>query len=529
MCGVTAAGVWLADRQRSQGLAVLAVGGGFATPFLLSAAADAQLALFGYETVLIAGPMYLAHRRAWPALNVVSYGLAVLTIYWWAVRFYTSSKYLPTELFLTMFCAMYLYVLHESRRSKQPLAEVSRAVLWTGPPFYYLASLAILADHSVPMLVYLLALTLTGAMAGLRIRSDARRASAVRLLFWFAAAVPLLYWIGVHPARVWLTAGLAAVAGVYIIHLVAHLEATAGATPGADRPLNRADLALLHLNGLASFGGAYLMLGAVHHGWTAPLAAAFALWHGAMAFALATRQREHALHFAALAFSLMMIAIGLQLDGAWVTIGWAAEGAAVTALGLRSNRSWLRMGGLALFAVAVARLVSLQFAAPSSGQLVLLNERSGCGIFVVGLTYWLAWLHQQHGRPESRRKEVGIALSGASLLTLSLISSEIDAFWAAREVAADGHFAREMMLSMTWAGYATALVIAGIRKRYAPIRYLAFAIFGVTIVKVFAIDLAELDKVYRVSSIVGLGVMLLVTSYLYHRFQGRLAAVQDPA
>ena len=47
--------------------------------------------------------------------------------------------------------------------------------------------------------------------------------------------------------------------------------------------------------------------------------------------------------------------------------------------------------------------------------------------------------------------------------------------------------------------------------------------------KVFAIDLAELDEVYRVFSIVGLGVMLLVTSYLYHRFRGRLAAVQDAA
>src|SRR6202040_2186348 len=35
MCAVTAAGAWLAERQRAQGLAVLAVGGGFATPFLL--------------------------------------------------------------------------------------------------------------------------------------------------------------------------------------------------------------------------------------------------------------------------------------------------------------------------------------------------------------------------------------------------------------------------------------------------------------------------------------------------------------
>jgi uncharacterized membrane protein len=40
-------------------------------------------------------------------------------------------------------------------------------------------------------------------------------------------------------------------------------------------------------------------------------------------------------------------------------------------------------------------------------------------------------------------------------------------------------------------------------------------------VKVFLIDLAELDQIYRVASIIGLGVALLATSYLYHRFRGR--------
>jgi uncharacterized membrane protein len=38
-----------------------------------------------------------------------------------------------------------------------------------------------------------------------------------------------------------------------------------------------------------------------------------------------------------------------------------------------------------------------------------------------------------------------------------------------------------------------------------------------TIVKVFAIDLAELQRVYRVASILVLGILLLLTSYLYQR------------
>jgi uncharacterized membrane protein len=73
------------------------------------------------------------------------------------------------------------------------------------------------------------------------------------------------------------------------------------------------------------------------------------------------------------------------------------------------------------------------------------------------------------------------------------------------------------MLSITWAVYATILVIVGLFRKYAPIRYFAMTVFAVTIVKVFAIDLAELDRIYRVLSIIGLGVTLLLTSYLYQR------------
>ena len=40
-------------------------------------------------------------------------------------------------------------------------------------------------------------------------------------------------------------------------------------------------------------------------------------------------------------------------------------------------------------------------------------------------------------------------------------------------------------------------------------------VFAVTILKVFAFDMADLERIYRVSSIIGLGILLLLTSYLY--------------
>ena len=46
-------------------------------------------------------------------------------------------------------------------------------------------------------------------------------------------------------------------------------------------------------------------------------------------------------------------------------------------------------------------------------------------------------------------------------------------------------------------------------------------VFALTIVKVFFRDLAELEQIYRVTSIIALGVLLLVTSYLYNRARKR--------
>jgi len=88
MTCVTILAAYLANHQRSQGLALVAVAGGFSTPFLLPTATDAEVALFGYDMFLIAGTMFLAHRRDWPVLNVVSYGATVLTFLAWANRFY---------------------------------------------------------------------------------------------------------------------------------------------------------------------------------------------------------------------------------------------------------------------------------------------------------------------------------------------------------------------------------------------------------------------------------------------------------
>jgi uncharacterized membrane protein len=506
MVGITATVAWLADRLRSQGLALFAVGGGFATPFMLPGATDAQIALFGYDAILIGAALVLSRRHEWPALNIVSYVFTLLTVAVWADRFYAYEKYLRTELFLTLFCAMFVYILRQNRKAEGVAAGAARMVLWTAPAAYYIASWIVLEPHDTALLVWLVALMLVGG-----ILSD-RAGSAAGFAVWGLVTLPILVWTAKQLGPAFYVQGLTTIAAVYTISLAAQLRRTLMAT-GEDGQLGVADVGWLHLNGLLMFAAAYFLIVGTHLAATAPLAAAFGLWQGCVAGGVLTRHRDQALHFAALGFTLMSIAIALQFDGPAVAVGWAAEGAAVIALGLRERREWLRNAGVGLFAVAVVLALSRLGASRTVAETVFFNAHAAAAAVVAALCYVLAWLHYRDRSAPNRALVIGAGLVVAQFVTLALLTSEIYGYWPLRE----GHLARELTVSVTWGIYATALIVVGLRYGYAPLRYFAMGVFAVTILKVFASDIAQLERIYRVSSVIGLGMLLLLTSYLYNR------------
>jgi uncharacterized membrane protein len=167
-----------------------------------------------------------------------------------------------------------------------------------------------------------------------------------------------------------------------------------------------------------------------------------------------------------------------------------------------------------LFAIAFVRAMSLLTATPVVGQAVVFNRRAACALFLVALAYAIAALLKKSGTDRGWLATTSIL--AAQLLTLLWLTSEIRAYWSARQEA----LTRELMLSVTWAAYATVLVVVGLRRRFAPLRIFAMVVLAITIVKVFVVDLAQLQRVYRVASVVGLGVMLLLTSYLYQKSRG---------
>ena len=197
------------------------------------------------------GTLYLARRRAWPWLNVFSYALTIVTVAAWADAYYARSKYLRTELFLTIFCALFLLALVHARRLGTAGARVAALVLASAPILYHAVSVGILAPHGVAFLIYLIAFTV--ATVGW---ATPRAAPEVRVLLWAAVTLPLLGWIDVHQSRQWIAPTLVTLGAVFALHLLAQMDRLAR----TERELGHSDLVLLHLNGLGLFLGVYELL-----------------------------------------------------------------------------------------------------------------------------------------------------------------------------------------------------------------------------------------------------------------------------
>jgi uncharacterized membrane protein len=83
------------------------------------------------------------------------------------------------------------------------------------------------------------------------------------------------------------------------------------------------------------------------------------------------------------------------------------------------------------------------------------------------------------------------------------------------------------LVSVVWAFQAFSLILIGLAKNRPLLRYLGFVLFAVTIAKVLLIDTSELEKVYRIVSFIGCGLLLVAAGYFYQRYSAKLVERQD--
>ncbi len=222
--------------------------------------------------------------------------------------------------------------------------------------------------------------------------------------------------------------------------------------------------------------------------------------------------------YASAAVALVAVVVPVELEGHWIAIGWAVEGAALMAVGARTAQRYVRGLAMLLLLVVCVRVVVI----PMAGETFLWNARlatAGVTVACLGVTLWLARAPSVALGHEERLALGAIAVA-INVVAVWALTLEVMTYFAPLpmlRVESHAQLATGVTISLVWIAYASGLMIAGVRRRVAGLRWQSLALFGLTTVKLFTSDLARLSGGYRVVSSIALGVVLLAISFVYQR------------
>jgi uncharacterized membrane protein len=225
------------------------------------------------------------------------------------------------------------------------------------------------------------------------------------------------------------------------------------------------------------------------------------------------------------ALACVTVAIPLQLDEQWITIGWAFEGAALTWLYKRIPHRGLLYSAVALLAVVFVRLAlnpEILVYEPR-GALRIFNWYlytyllAAATMFLAG--WWLSTTDDTLGGPLPRPAKI-LPAAGVILLFL-LVNIEIADFYATGPTIAfrvGVSLSQDLTYTIGWLVFGMLLLAAGIYLGNRAARVTAVFLIAVTTFKCFLYDLGSLEGLYRVASFVGLGLSLALVSLALQKY-----------
>jgi uncharacterized membrane protein len=84
-------------------------------------------------------------------------------------------------------------------------------------------------------------------------------------------------------------------------------------------------------------------------------------------------------------------------------------------------------------------------------------------------------------------------------------------------------------VSILWALFALVLIVRGIARNVAVVRYLGLGLFAIVAGKVFFNDLASLDQFWRIIAFVILGILLIAGSFVYLKYRDKFTLSGEAA
>jgi uncharacterized membrane protein len=531
---VTLLGTAVAVASNRLVTAVLAVLGGLLTPVLLQVERPDERNLLAYLLVLDGLVLLAARFRTWPSLNRLAWLGSALLVLPTLQREPEAPRPLARLLLLSALFLIFLVVpLFRDRvvpaGTGRPADRIDLVLVVANAAAYFWAVYVTLEawrpSWKAPYALGLAVLyRLVAADYGSRVPDDRATVDLHEGVSWtfLTLAVPLalddqwvtLAWAVQGVMLLWLAsrspAPVAAWAGLAALLLAAVRAVGLDAYWSADmRPVwNRAFLVhLLVVVALAVGGGlGGRALGLVRARWT-PARLRATLWVAAVA--------------------TLAVQLWREPSGQWPAVLLIAELVVVGLLARVSSSPAFVVATPLLVGVVLVRVLGVddELARRAAGSLVslpLLVRVAACA--AIGLAGGA--LARSTVTPWTGA--VGRALSGAAGLALLFVLSVnwtryLETRVAAARTAGRNQLVGELRwhaqvgLSLLWTLYAAAALAWGFLRSNRAIRYAALALFGLTVIKVFAVDLGAVRTAYRILSFLVLGVVLLLVSLAYQK------------
>ena len=565
MIAVTALAGWSSVRFHSVLVAVLGVLGGYGTPLMLSTDAANFFGLYGYMFVLAAGVLWICSRKQWPLLNYLSFvchwGLVAASL-----NDYTPNDFLVVMPFLAGFFVLFstmVFIYNLGRVTHSNLLDV--LILFLNAGVFFAFSYQVINDAFAREWVSAVTLALTVFYTVHVYYCLVRKVLDRELMlsftglasFFLAITIPLLL------SPEWITTSWA-LQGLVLLWIALKLESqflrhTAYLLYGIvlfrfgfiDLPgqyyqaspfTDYAAYFTVMLQRVIMFGVPIGSLGLAcrllkSHPDTVP-------WQVAAETDIPGWIRDNVAIRAALTalVGMLFVFLHLELNHSLGQLNSALRLPSLTLL-------WLTMCGFLLWVysqsagVVMRTLLGIAVAGVLF-KLLVFDLRSwqlttgflygggysffnaslrmlDFGAAIVFFGFAFHWLGRIYGDRERTRDQqhTRVAFGGLSVgLLFITLSLEVNSFLFAVEEW-HGLRLRTGGISILWSLFALSFVLVGIRKAIRPLRLIGLSLFALVAWKVFAVDLANLDQIYRIVAFILLGVLVLCGSFVYLKYR----------
>jgi uncharacterized membrane protein len=553
MIVITAFTVVLSLSYDRKELAILAILGGFSSPFLVSTGAGSAAVLFSYILILNVGMLVLAYYKKWNIVNIISYIATVILFGSWltySIQGETAAKpvpYVTALVFATLFYIVFFLMNVVNNIKLKAKFKAGEIIILLSNTFFYYASGMVILQHvqhglfqglftafiAVFNFIFAYSLyrnekadrNLIYLLIGL-VLSFMSLAAPVQLdgnyitLFWAIESV-LLLWLYQKSGIQLMKYAAALVLGLMSISLLMDWTQLYADKIYPLRPVfNRG-----FITGVMSIA-AVLMLRKLLKKEEQEFI---------KGLPIATCRQVLGLASIAMIYVVVILELNYQSNVYWPASTMIVTGAFnylfVAAMLYMSRKEVVLFRGAAIMLAGAAMLAYIAY----NTQVIILRDQFLTGKLTKGhflfhyvlIALLLTMVYQTYLTMRSLAQDnfMHIFQWCCTTAILYVLSASLDhiVVIAAYKPPADIYNIvtsnQKTGYAILWGMFAFVLIYLGFKWQSRQIRIISISVFALTLLKLFVFDLRGLSEGGKIAAFISLGVLLLIISFMYQRLK----------